>query len=149
MIKCQTPDDVMRVISEKGIAFIDFKFSDPFGQWQHLTIPSHEFSLDSFEEGIPFDGSSIRGWKGIQESDMLLIPDPKSAFIDPFIDEPTISLVCDVVDPITKEPYNRDPRQIAKKAVEYLKASGIGDVAYFGPEAEFFILYLCNIYANF
>jgi len=139
MIQCQTPDDVMRVISEKGIAFIDLKFSDPFGQWQHLTVPAHEFSIDTFEEGVPFDGSSIRGWKGIQESDMLLIPDPKSAFIDPFIQEPTISLVCDVVDPITKEPYNRDPRQIAKKAIEFLKSTGIGDIAYFGPEAEFFI----------
>lgn len=115
MIQCQTPDDVLRVISEKGITFVDLKFVDPFGQWQHLTIPTHEFSKDSFEDGIPFDGSSIRGWKGIQESDMSLIPDPKTAFIDPFIDEPTISLICDVVDPVTKEPYSRDPRQIAKK----------------------------------
>jgi len=139
MIQCQTSDDVMRVISEKGIAFIDFKFSDPFGQWQHLTIPTHEFGLHSFENGIPFDGSSIRGWKGIQESDMLLIPDPKTAFIDPFIKEPTLSLICDVVDPITKEPYSRDTRQIAKKALEFLRSTGIGDIAYFGPEAEFFI----------
>ncbi len=139
MIQCQTPDDVMRVISEKGINFVDVKFSDPFGTWQHLTVPAHEFSIETFESGVPFDGSSIRGWKGIQESDMLLIPDPKSAFIDPFIEEPTISLVCDVVDPITKEPYSRDPRQIAKKALEFLKSTGIGDIAYFGPEAEFFI----------
>ncbi len=138
-IKCFTPADVLSVIAEFEITFIDLKFSDPFGQLQHIAIPTHEFSAHSFEEGIAFDGSSIRGWKDINESDMQLIPVAESTYLDPFITEPTLSILCDVVDPLTKEPYDRDSRQIAKKVVAYLQTLGIGDQVYFGPEAEFFI----------
>ena len=133
------PEDVLKAITKQGIFFVDLKFCDPFSQWQHITLPAHEFPLEIFRTGMPFDGSSIRGWKAINESDMLLIPDAASAFIDTFGSEPMMSLVCDVIDPITKKPYSRDSRYIAKKSVEALIKSGIGDTAAMGPEAEFFI----------
>lgn len=138
-IFCKKPEDVLKVIAKQGIFFVDLKFCDPFSQWQHMTLPARELSLDIFSAGVPFDGSSIRGWKAIHESDMLLMPDSTSAFIDSFGSEPAMSLVCEVFDPITKKPYNRDSRYIARKSVESLKKSGIGDVAMIGPEAEFFV----------
>jgi glutamine synthetase len=134
-----TPQELVGFIKDQSINFVDVKFADSFGQWHHITLPAHSFSEKSFVEGIPFDGSSIRGWQGIYESDMLLIPEVETAFVDPFFNEPTLSISCYVVDPITKEPYNKDPRSIAKKAIAYLSQTGIGDAAFFGPEAEFFI----------
>lgn len=134
-----TPQEVMKMIKDKGIRMVDLKFCDMIGTWQHFTISSSTFEQAFFEEGLGFDGSSIRGWKGIEESDMVVVPDPKTAMIDPFMEVPTLSLSCDVVLPETLEPYNRDPRQILKKAIAYLKSTGIADTCYFGPEAEFFI----------
>ncbi len=139
MAIAKTPKELVKFIKDQNILFVDVKFSDSFGQWQHITVPAHSFSEDTFRDGIPFDGSSIRGWQGIYESDMLLIPEVETAFVDPFFPQPTVSISCYVVDPITKEPYLKDPRSIAKKAVEFLKASKVADTAYFGPEAEFFI----------
>lgn len=122
-----------------GAQMVDLKFTDMLGTWQHVTIPVHKLKNDIFEEGIGFDGSSCRGWRAINESDMVLMPDPSSTKMDPFSQIPTVSLLCDVVMPETLTPYDRDPRQIAKKALAYLNSTGIADVAYFGPEAEFFI----------
>ncbi|OPZ22850.1 MAG: Glutamine synthetase [candidate division BRC1 bacterium ADurb.BinA364] len=136
---CKTPDDVLNLCKEANVKCVDFKFMDFPGLWQHLTVPVNCLEKESFEDGFGFDGSSIRGWQAINESDMLIMPDPATALIDPFAKATTLSLVCNIVDPITKEKYSRDPRNIALKAEAYLKASGIGDVAYFGPEAEFFI----------
>jgi glutamine synthetase len=130
---------VVDFIKSNKIKFIDFKFMDFPGQWQHFTVPSTQLDENSFNEGFGFDGSSIRGWKSINESDMLIFPDPDTMFIDPFVTEPTISLICDVYEPTTKEKYSRCPRNIAQKAVAYLQSTGIADTAYFGPEAEFFI----------
>ncbi len=130
---------VLDYIKEKDIKFVDFKFMDFPGQWQHLTIPAAEFDLDKFENGLGFDGSSMRGWKHIHESDMLIIPDPDTMILDPFIEVPTISLICDVYEPSTKEKYSRCPRNIAQKAEAFLKSTGLADTVYFGPEAEFFI----------
>jgi len=135
-----TPKEVLSLIEQEGVQFVDLRFSDPFGQWQHMTLPAYELSMASFEEGIGFDGSSIRGWQSIHESDMLVFPDPSTAFIDPFIETKTLVMICDIYDPITKERYGRDTRFIAQKAEQYLKQTGIGDTAYYGPEAEFFIL---------
>ena len=132
--------EVMRMIREQGIRMVDLKFTDMLGQWQHFTVTTKEFSDEVFEEGIGFDGSSIRGFQKIHESDMILFPDPDSVFVDPFTSEPTISLTCDVADPITRQSYSRDPRNVAKKAEAYLRSSGIADTAYFGPEPEFFVL---------
>jgi len=139
-----TPEQLFSLIKEKGIAFIDFKFTDLPGLWQHFSMPTSELkNLEDvnglFDEGLGFDGSSIRGFQGIQESDMLLIPDPDSAVIDPACKAPTLSLVCGVFDPITHQAYSRDPRYIAKKAEAYLKSIGIADTSYWGPELEFFI----------
>jgi len=133
------PNDVIALAREKGVQFVDLKFVDFLGVWQHFTIPVREFSQEIFEEGLGFDGSSIRGWLPINASDMLVVPDATTAVIDPFMDHPTLSLVCDVQDPITRMAYGRDPRHIAHRAEAYLKSTGIGDVAYFGPEPEFFI----------
>ncbi|ACG56823.1 glutamine synthetase, type I [Hydrogenobaculum sp. Y04AAS1] len=130
--------EVLDLVKNEGIEYVDLRFSDPFGQWQHLTIPAYELSMDTFENGRGFDGSSIRGWQSINESDMLAFPDPETSFIDPFM-ENTIVMICDIYDPITRERYGRDTRYIAQKAEQYLKQTGIGDVAYYGPEAEFFI----------
>ncbi len=135
-----TPQEVLSLIEQEGIQYVDLRFSDPFGQWQHMTLPAYEISEESFEAGIGFDGSSIRGWQSIHESDMIAKPDPNTAFVDPFIEPKTLVMVCDIYDPITGERYGRDSRYIAQKAEQYLKQTGIGDTAYFGPEAEFFIL---------
>jgi glutamine synthetase len=129
----------MSLIKEQSVKAVDLRFVDLPGMWQHFTVSTKEFSADVFDEGIGFDGSSIRGFQAIQESDMLLFPDPASAFLDPFTAVPTLVLICDVRDPVTGEPYSRDPRYIATKAERYLKSTGIADTAFFGPEPEFFI----------
>jgi glutamine synthetase len=136
---CKTPADVLKVVKSKNVKVIDYKFMDFPGLWQHFSIPANELSEDTFTDGVGFDGSSIRGWQAIHESDMLLIPDPTTALIDPFREITTLSLICNVIQPITREKYSRDPRNVALKAEAYLKSTGIGDIAYFGPEAEFFI----------
>lgn len=123
----------------KEVKLVDVRFIDMPGTWQHFTIPVHRLTEDLFKEGLPFDGSSIRGFQEIHESDMLLLPDPETAFIDPVANIPTLVLICDVHDPITFEPYERDPRFVAHKAEAYLKSTGIADTVYIGPEAEFFI----------
>ncbi len=127
------------LISKKKIKYVDYKFIDVPGTWQHKTHPIAELTDDIFTEGTGFDGSSIRGFQGIEDSDMLLIPDADSVFVDPFIAEPTISLICDVLDPSGMKPYDKDPRNIAAKAEAYLKSTGIADTSYMGPELEFFI----------
>nr|WP_320116085.1 type I glutamate--ammonia ligase [uncultured Desulfuromonas sp.] len=134
-----TPKEVVQFAKENNVKMVDYKFLDFVGIWQHFSTPISEFDEDTFEEGLGFDGSSIRGWQPIHNSDMLLIPVPESAKIDPFIEAPTLSLICNIIDPITREGYTRDPRFIASKAEAYLKSTGIGDTAYFGPEPEFFI----------
>jgi glutamine synthetase len=140
MAKTVSPENkVLNFIKSKKIKFVDLKFMDFPGQWQHFTVPTSQFDKDSFDDGYGFDGSSIRGWKKINESDMLIIPDASTMFVDPFIEAPTISLICDVYEPATKEKYTRCPRNIAQKATTYLKTSGIADTVYFGPEAEFFV----------
>ena len=131
--------DVIGLAKDKQAVMVDMKFMDFLGLWQHFTIPIAELSEGVFEEGLGFDGSSIRGWMPIHASDMLVVPDPDTALMDPFMKDPTLSLICNVVDPITKENYARDPRFIAQKAERFLKQSGVGDTAYYGPEAEFFI----------
>jgi len=131
--------NVMKMVKENDIKFVDFRFTDTRGKEQHVTVPVSHFNEDKFTEGHAFDGSSIAGWKGIQASDMQLMPDPSTANIDPFMDEPTLILTCDVVDPTDGKGYERDPRSLAKRAEAYLKSSGLGDTAYFGPEPEFFI----------
>ena len=133
-------EKVMKLIKDHSVRIIDLKFTDLIGQWQHFSVTAAEFSADIFEDGIGFDGSSIRGFQKIHESDMLLFPDPTTAFLDPFTTAPTLSLVCDIADPITHESYSRDPRHIAKKAEAYLRSTGLADTAFFGPEPEFFIL---------
>lgn len=132
-------EKVLRFVKEKNIKFVDLKFMDFPGQWQHFTVPVTQLDADSFEDGFGFDGSSIRGWKAINESDMLIVPDAATMFVDPFIEAPTISLICDVYEPATKEKYSRCPRNIAQKAEAYLLSTGIADTVYYGPEAEFFI----------
>lgn len=134
-----SPSEVMKLIKSEDVKFVDLKFCDLPGTWQHCTFPAGELSIDSFEDGFGFDGSSIRGWKVINESDMLMLPDPTTAWIDPFHSVKTLSLTCTILDPITKEPYNRDPRSVAQAAEKYLKSTGIADTAFFGPEAEFFV----------
>lgn len=134
-----TVQDVLKMMKEHDVKFVDFRFTDTRGKEQHVGVPAHTVDAEKFEDGHAFDGSSIAGWKGIQASDMLLMPDPSSAFIDPFFDETTLVLSCDVVDPADGRGYDRDPRSIAKRAEAYLKSSGLGDTAYFGPEPEFFI----------
>lgn len=134
-----TPKEVLKLVKEKKATMVDMKFMDFIGIWQHFTIPVSELEEDLFEAGLGFDGSSIRGWQPIHASDMLVMPDPATAIMDPFTETPTLSIICNIVDPITKEPYSRDPRAIAQKAEAYLKSTGIGDIAYFGPEPEFFI----------
>jgi len=133
------PEDVVKLADDAGARFVDFKFIDLPGRWQHFTIPVSEFDEDVFEDGLGFDGSSIQGWKAINESDMLVMPDPTTAKLDPFIEVATISMICDVVDPITRQAYRRDPRGVAKRAEAFLASTGLGDTAYFGPEAEFFV----------
>ncbi|WP_414621277.1 type I glutamate--ammonia ligase [Calothrix sp. CCY 0018] len=134
-----TPQEVLKMIQDNNIQMIDLKFIDMPGIWQHLTMFQDQIDESSFTEGVPFDGSSIRGWKAINESDMSMVLDPNTAWIDPFMKEPTLSIVCSIKEPRTGEWYDRCPRVIAQKAIDYLVASGAGDTAYFGPEAEFFI----------
>ena len=138
-IKCKTPQDVLKKLKDDEINYVDLRFTDPRGKWQHLTMCASFINEDSFKDGIMFDGSSIAGWKAINESDMSLVPDPTTATMDPFAAQPAMILICDVMEPTTGQPYNRDPRSIARRAETYLASTGIGDVAYFGPEAEFFI----------
>ena len=133
------PSEVLAMAKEKGAKVVDLRFMDFPGVWQHFTVPLRELDESSFEEGFGFDGSSIRGWQPINASDMLVIPDASTAKMDPFFEVPTLVLICDIKDPITFEPYTRDPRFIARKAENYLKSTGIGDTVYIGPEAEFFI----------
>ncbi|MCK6601941.1 MAG: type I glutamate--ammonia ligase [Bacteroidetes bacterium] len=139
MSKNEAIAKVMALVKEKNVKFVDFKFMDFIGSLQHITYPISQFSAETFAEGKPFDGSSIRGWKSIHESDMLMIPDPVTAFVDPFYDEPTLSLFCDIYDPVTRERYDRCTRGIAEKAEAYIRSTGIADTIYFGPEAEFFV----------
>jgi glutamine synthetase len=134
-----TPKDVLDMAKENGAKVVDLRFMDFPGLWQHFTVPISELEESSFEDGYGFDGSSIRGWQPIHASDMLVVPDATTAKMDPFYEAPTLVLICNIVDPVTREAYTRDPRNIAQKADAYLKSSGIGEVAYFGPEAEFFI----------
>src|SRR4030067_1756107 len=131
-----TPKDVLKLSKEKNAKMVDFKFLDFVGIWQHFSVPVGELSEDVFEEGLGFDGSSIRGWQPIHASDMLVVPDPATAVMDPFMETPTVSLICNIVDPITKEEYTRDPRTIARKAEAHLKSTGIAEAAFFGPDAE-------------
>ena len=131
--------EVLKIIQEKKVQFIDFRFTDSRGKEQHVSVPSTVVDADTFEEGKMFDGSSIAGWKGINESDMILMPDPASAVVDPFLQDTTLLLRCDVIEPDTMQGYDRDPRSIAKRAEAHLNSTGIGDSAYFGPEAEFFV----------
>jgi glutamine synthetase type I len=135
----KTVADVMKMVKENEVKFVDFRFTDTRGKEQHVSVPVSHFDEDKFSSGHAFDGSSIAGWKGIEASDMLLMPDPNTANIDPFFEEPTLILSCDVLEPGDGKPYERDPRSLAKRAEAYLKSSGIGDAAYFGPEPEFFI----------
>jgi len=134
-----TPKDVLKMIADNEVRFVDFRFTDTRGKEQHVSVPSKQVDLEKFEHGHAFDGSSIAGWKGIEASDMLLMPDAGSARMDPFREENTLILTCDVVEPSTGKGYDRDPRSLAKRAEVYLKSTGIGDTAYFGPEPEFFI----------
>ena len=135
-----TPREILGLIKKDGIEIIDLRFMDFPGLWQHFSVPARALDEGAFEQGIGFDGSSIRGWQTINESDMLVKPQPKTAFIDPFLQHKTLAMICDICDPITGQDYTRDPRHIARKAESHLKSTGLGDVAYFGPEAEFFIL---------
>ena len=134
-----TPADVLKLIKEKEAKFADLRFTDTIGKEQHVTIPARLVDDDLFKDGKMFDGSSIAGWKGINESDMILLPDPATALIDPFYEETTVNLRCDVIEPTTMQGYGRDPRSLAKRAEAYLKSTGIADGALFGPENEFFI----------
>ncbi|MBD2346780.1 type I glutamate--ammonia ligase [Anabaena subtropica] len=134
-----TPQEVLKRIQDEKIELIDLKFIDTVGTWQHLTLYQNQIDESSFSDGVPFDGSSIRGWKAINESDMTMVLDPNTAWIDPFMEVPTLSIVCSIKEPRTGEWYNRCPRVIAQKAIDYLVSTGIGDTAFFGPEAEFFI----------
>lgn len=134
-----SPADVVARARDAGVQVVDVRFADLPGQWQHFSLPARELTDEMFTEGLGFDGSSIRGFQAINESDMLLLPDPDSAFVDPCLDVPTLVLVCDIVDPVTLEPYTRDPRYVALKAERYLVESGIATASYWGPEAEFYI----------
>src|SRR5438552_16697377 len=138
-VEQRTPSDVVRLVQEQGIEVVDFRFCDLPGLMQHFSAPAHELTQAGFEEGYGFDGSSIRGYQEIQESDMLLIPDPDTAVIDPFRQHTTLNVNCFVRDPVTGESYSRDPRHIARKAEEDLVSTGIARTCYFGPEAEFYI----------
>ena len=148
-----TPKEVLDYAKKNNSQVVDLKFMDLLGTWQHFSVPTSELEEHLFEEGLGFDGSSIRGWQAINASDMLVIPDPATAVMDPFMKIPTLSMLCNIVDPITKENYSRDPRNIAQKAEAYLKSTGIGDTAYFGPEAEFFVFddvrYKCENHQTF
>jgi glutamine synthetase len=135
----KTASDVLKAIKDDEVKYVDLRFTDPRGKWQHVTFDVSLIDADVFSEGLMFDGSSIAGWKAINESDMTLMPDPTSACMDPFFAAPTMAIVCDILEPTTGQPYSRDPRGVAKRAEAYAVSTGIGDTAYFGPEAEFFV----------
>lgn len=132
-------DNTLKMIKDSDVKWVDLRFTDPKGKEQHTTVPAARVGADELQDGFMFDGSSIAGWKSINESDMILMPDDETAVIDPFRDDTTLNLRCDIVEPSTMQPYDRDPRSIAKKAEAYLGSTGIGDTAYFGPENEFFV----------
>jgi glutamine synthetase len=134
-----TAKEVLKSIKDNDVKYVDLRFTDPRDKWQHVTFDISMIDEEIFAEGTMFDGSSIAGWKAINESDMTLMPDPATATIDPFFAETTMVITCDILEPTTGEPYNRDPRGIAKKAEAMVKSMGIGDAVYVGPEAEFFI----------
>jgi glutamine synthetase len=134
-----SPAEVLKLIKEKGVKFVDLRLTDTRGKEQHVTVPARVVDEGFFEDGKMFDGSSIAGWKGIQESDMILMPDAVTAVMDPFSEEPTLDIWCDVIEPSTMQGYDRDPRSLAKRAEAYLKSTGLADTAYFGPENEFFV----------
>ena len=138
-MKPKKPSEVLAMCREHGVKAVDLRFMDFPGLWQHFTIPITKLDEDVFEEGLGFDGSSIRGWQAINESDMLVVPQADTAFIDPFTQIPTVVIICNIQDPITREDYTRDPRNVARKSVNYLKSTGMADTCYIGPEAEFFI----------
>ncbi len=133
-----TPKEVLSLIREKQVKAVDLRFTDFPGTWQHVTTPATNIDESTFEEGVGFDGSSIRGWQVINESDMIMMPQPSTAFIDPFFKETTLVMICTIKDPLSHQDYSRDPRNIARKAINYMISSGIADTAYFGPELEFF-----------
>ncbi|MEC7739089.1 MAG: glutamine synthetase beta-grasp domain-containing protein, partial [Cyanobacteriota bacterium] len=135
----KSPQDVLRQIKDEGIELIDLKFTDLHGKWQHLTVCSDLIDEEAFTNGLAFDGSSIRGWKAINESDMDMVPDASTAWIDPFYRHKTLSLICSIREPRSGEPYARCPRALAQKALGYLAGTGLADTAFFGPEPEFFI----------
>ncbi|MDE2977645.1 MAG: glutamine synthetase beta-grasp domain-containing protein, partial [Acidobacteriota bacterium] len=134
-----SPKSILDRIRDEGIQIVDFRFTDFPGLWQHFSVPAREVDEDTFEDGLGFDGSSIRGWQVINESDMLVVPDADTAFIDPYFEHKTLVMTCNIVDPITRESYGRDPRGVARAAEAYVQSTGLADTAYFGPEAEFFI----------
>ena len=136
-LSCATAADVLKTIKDEKVQMIDLRFTDLPGIWQHFSVPPSAVDADALDEGIGFDGSSIRGFQEIQESDMLVVPDPTTAFLDPFTTAPTLVLICNVRDPVTGQTYTRDPRYVAQKAETYLKSIGLGEAAYFGPEADF------------
>ncbi len=135
-----TAKEAIKFIEDNGAKLIDLRFSDFIGQWQHTTVPAHEITEDIFEDGLGFDGSSIRGWQAIHNSDMIMLPDPSTIKMDPFIEVPTAYMICNIFDPISKERYTKDPRNIATKAIKYLQSTGLADTCFIGPEAEFFHL---------
>jgi glutamine synthetase len=134
-----SPREAIQFAREHNARVVDVKFTDLFGMWHHFSMPIEAFTEEIFDEGIGFDGSSIRGFQSINVSDMLLLPDPETVFMDPFPEVPTVSVICNVVDPITRERYTRDPRYVAQKAETYLRSTGVADTAYFGPEVEFYV----------
>ena len=138
-LKCKTPADVLKAAKDHKVKMVDARFTDMPGMWQHFTVPSHVIEESTFTNGLGFDGSSIRGFQEIHESDMLVVPDATTAMLDPFTAVPTLAMICDLKDPTTNKPYPKDPRYISKKAESYIKSTGIADTAYFGPEAEFFV----------
>lgn len=133
-------ENVLQIMKDEDVKFVDFRFTDTRGKEQHVSYPAHGISEDTFSEGVMFDGSSVAGWKGINESDMILMPDPSTAVMDPFMDDSTLIIRCDIVEPATMQGYERDPRSVAKRAEAYLESTGLADTAFFGPEPEFFIL---------
>jgi glutamine synthetase len=135
---CAATEDLLKAIKDEKVQMIDLRFTDLPGVWQHFSVPPSAVNIDALNEGIGFDGSSIRGFQEIQESDMLVVPDPTTVFVDPFTPATTLVLICNIRDPVTGQSYSRDPRYIAQKAETYLKGAGRADTSYFGPEAEFF-----------
>jgi glutamine synthetase len=138
--QCKNPEELLKTIEDEKIEMIDLRFTDIPGLWQHFSVPPRALDENAIVEGVGFDGSSIRGFQEIQESDMLVVPDPTTAFLDPFAEAPTLSLICNIRDPVTGESYSRDARYVAQKAETYLKGTGIGDTCYFCPELEHFVI---------